>query len=108
MLSRDGMQYFKAVYSLYKKAKTTPDFTKSLDSFIEKEKLEGTNWRIPPGEVEIKAVACWETVGALGVPENWLTKMLGEDEKWKFLDTQLPERKSFPIPFLVLCLALRS
>ncbi|KAH6714185.1 hypothetical protein BKA61DRAFT_735704 [Leptodontidium sp. MPI-SDFR-AT-0119] len=102
MLSRDGMQYFKAVYSLYKKAKTTPDFTKSLDSFIEKEKLEGTNWRIPPGEVEIKAVACWETVGALGVPENWLTKMLGEDEKWKFLDTQLPERVEYAFQALGL------
>lgn len=95
------MQYFKAVYSLYKAAKTTTGFTKSLEEWIKREGLEGTDWRIEPGSVEIKAVACWETVGALGVPENWVTRMWGKDEKWKFLDTQLPEREcSFPFgPF---------
>ncbi|KAK0120248.1 hypothetical protein ONS95_011654 [Cadophora gregata] len=102
MLSRDGMQYFKAVYALYKAAKTTAGFTKALERFIEEEKLEGTEWRIPPSEVEIKAVACWETVGALGVPENWVTRMVGEDEKWKFLDTQLPERVEFAFQALGL------
>ena len=91
------MQYFKAVYSLYKAATTTAGFTKALQEWIQKEGLEGTDWRIEPGMVEIKAVACWETVGALGVPENWVTRMWGEDEKWKFLDTQLPERE---YPFL--------
>ena len=66
LLSRDGMQYFKAVYSLYKAAKTTSGFAKALKEWIAREGLEGTDWRIEPGNVEIKAVACWETVGALG------------------------------------------
>lgn len=98
LLSRDGMQYFKAVYSLYKAAKTTSGFAKALKEWIAREGLEGTDWRIEPGNVEIKAVACWETVGALGVPENWVTRMWGVDQKWKFLDTQLPEREYWPPP----------
>ncbi|CZS94948.1 uncharacterized protein RAG0_04749 [Rhynchosporium agropyri] len=102
ILSRDGMQYFKAVYELYKGASTTSDFLTKLDVFIEKEGLKGTDWRIPPGEVEIKALACWETVGALGVPENGLTTILGTDDKWKFLDTQLPERVEFAFQALGL------
>ncbi|KAL2069394.1 hypothetical protein VTL71DRAFT_14073 [Oculimacula yallundae] len=102
MLTRDGMQYFKEVYSLYKVAKSTPDFIKSLDLFIEEQGLKGTDWRFPPEEVDIKAVACWETVGALGVPENWMTKLWGEDNKWKFLDTQLPERVEYAFQALGL------
>ncbi|KAH7410632.1 hypothetical protein BKA64DRAFT_661408 [Cadophora sp. MPI-SDFR-AT-0126] len=102
ILSRDGMQYFKAVYALYKAAKTTAGFTKALETFIRKEGLEGKEWRVEPGRVEIKALACWETVGALGVPENWLSRLWGVDEKWKFLDTQLPERVEFAFQALGL------
>jgi Uncharacterized alpha/beta hydrolase domain (DUF2235) len=41
-------------------------------------------------DVEIKVVGCWETVGALGVPENKFAEVLHLNDKWKFLDTQLP------------------
>lgn len=92
MLSRDGMQFFKPVYDLYKNAKTTPDFEATLNHFISENGLKEGEWRVSPQVVEIKTVACWETVGALGVPENFVSKMLNLNEKWKFLDTQLPPR----------------
>src|SRR6187402_1012033 len=85
ILSRDGMQYFKPVYNLYKKAKTTAEFTATLQSFVETNGLNDTDFRVGPDNVDIKAVACWETVGALGVPENYLSKKLGLNDKWKFL-----------------------
>jgi len=99
LLTKEGMQYFKPIYQLYEKATTPAGWEKSLEDYIVKNELHGTGWRVSPDQVEIKVVGCWETVGALGVPENKLSELLHLNDKWKFLDTQLPLRKH---PFIIL------
>jgi len=93
VITKEGMQYFKPIYQLYEKATTNAEWEKSLEDYIVKNKLHGTGWRVRPDQVEIKVVGCWETVGSLGVPENKLSELLHLNDKWKFLDTQLPLRR---------------
>lgn len=93
ILTKEGMPHFKPIYALYEKATTPEAWDFSLNDYILKNKLEGSGWRAPPEMVEIKVVGCWETVGALGVPENKLSELLHLNDKWKFLDTALPLSK---------------
>jgi len=60
------MQYFSAIYGLYKSAKSVADWKKSFAAYIKKNDLDSTDWRVAPEKIIIKVVGCWETVGALG------------------------------------------
>jgi uncharacterized protein (DUF2235 family) len=90
VLTKTGLHHFKPIYELYENAKTHQAWDKSLKAYILKNEPNGNGWRIAPEDVEIKVVGCWETVGALGVPENKIAEIFHLNDKWKFLDTQLP------------------
>lgn len=93
VLTKEGLHHFKPIYELYEKATTPKGWEDSLKAYILKNEPSATGWKIAPEDVEIKVVGCWETVGALGVPESKLAEFLRLNDKWKFLDTQLPLRK---------------
>jgi uncharacterized protein (DUF2235 family) len=90
ILSREGMVHFKPVIEMYKASKTGPEFSSKLEAYKKSKNLQAHNWAVTNDKVNIKAVACWETVGAMGVPENTVSKLLKLNAKWDFLDTQLP------------------
>jgi uncharacterized protein (DUF2235 family) len=46
--------------------------------------------------VNIKLIGCWDTVGSLGIPENWFTKLFNLNRKHAFHDTELSDSKSLP------------
>lgn len=94
ILSRVGMVHFKPIVAVYKAAKDANDFNKAFNEYMAKN-MTAEDWRLKKDQVNIKAVACWETVGAMGVPENMLASTLKLNQQWKFLDTQLPLRKFF-------------
>ena len=91
ILSRCGMMHFKPVIEIYKAAQSGAEFNTKLAEY--KKDLDSDVWTVTGDKVNIKAVACWETVGAMGVPENTLAKIFQLNKKWDFLDTQLPLRK---------------
>jgi uncharacterized protein (DUF2235 family) len=95
ILSRVGMVHFKPIMEIYKAAepRNVKDFNTKLAAYKTNAKMGDTDYAVRNDKVNIKAVACWETVGAMGVPENTLSKLFKLNEKWDFLDTQLPLRK---------------
>jgi uncharacterized protein (DUF2235 family) len=99
VLTKDGMPHFNPIYQLYEKATTPAAWDISLTDYISKNKLDGTGWRASPDDVEIKVVGCFDTVGALGVPENMLSELLHMNSKWKFLNTELPLSITSKFPF---------
>lgn len=90
VLTKSGLHHFKPIYELYENSADPKAWELSLATYISKNEPSSTDWRVPPEEVEIKVVGCWETVGALGVPESKFAELLHLNDKWKFLDTQLP------------------
>lgn len=99
ILSRVGMVHFKPIVELYKtSAKDKTAFDTALKNYKEDAKtlMRPEDWSTTFDKINIKAVACWETVGAMGVPQNALAKALKLNDEWKFLDTQLPLRKQTP------------
>jgi uncharacterized protein (DUF2235 family) len=109
VLSREGMTHFKPVIDIYKAAKTSTEFSNKLEEYKKSQNLQPSDWCVTHDKVNIKVVACWETVGAMGVPENTMSKLLKLNAKWQFLDTQLPLRKYTlksldPSVILVICL----
>jgi uncharacterized protein (DUF2235 family) len=107
ILSREGMIHFKPIIEMYKASQSGAEFTNKLEEYKKQQNLQPNTWSVTKDNVNIKAVACWETVGAMGVPENTVSKLLQLNKKWDFLDTQLPLRKhildaSIVIPALSL------
>jgi uncharacterized protein (DUF2235 family) len=98
VLSRVGMRHFKPVIEIYKAAKDSKEFNTKLQAYKTNQKtpMVADDYSVSNDNVNIKAVACWETVGAMGVPDSALTKLLKVNDKWNFLDTQLPLRKLLP------------
>jgi uncharacterized protein (DUF2235 family) len=95
ILSRVGMVHFKPIIEIYKAAQNVTEFNTKLTAYKTDPKtaMVDGDYAVTFDKVNIKAVACWETVGAMGVPENTLSKLLKLNAKWDFLDTQLPLRK---------------
>lgn len=95
VLSRVGMRHFKPIIEIYKAAIDATAFNKALEAYKTNQANHMTedDFSVTYDKVNIKAVACWETVGAMGVPDNTLAKLLKLNAKWDFLDTQLPLRK---------------
>lgn len=50
-------------------------------------------------DVRIKVMGCWDTVGNLGIPENWFTKLFGLHKKYAFHNTELSDSMSLPEAF---------
>ena len=48
-------------------------------------------------DVPIKVMGCWDTVGSLGIPEGWFTKLFGLSNKYAFHNTDISDSTSFPI-----------
>jgi uncharacterized protein (DUF2235 family) len=96
ILSRVGMVHFKPIIEIYKAAQSVKEFNDKLTTYKANPKtaMVDADYSVTNDKINIKAVACWDTVGAMGVPENTLTKLLKLNAKWDFLDTQLPMRKS--------------
>jgi hypothetical protein len=91
------MTHFKPIIELYKtSAKNKTPFDTALKNYKDDPQtlMRPDDWSTTFDKVNIKAVACWETVGAMGVPQNSLAKLLKLNEQWTFLDTNLPLRKS--------------
>jgi hypothetical protein len=86
------MIHFKPVIEMYKASKTGSEFSSNLEGYKRSKNLGSSDWAVTYDKVNIKAVACWETVGAMGVPDNTMSKLLKLNAKWDFLDTQLPLR----------------
>jgi uncharacterized protein (DUF2235 family) len=93
ILSRQGMVHFKPVIELYKAAQKATDFITGLEAYKKQQNMQLDDWACTNDKVNIKVVACWETVGAMGVPDNTVSKLLQLNKKWDFLDTQLPLRE---------------
>jgi uncharacterized protein (DUF2235 family) len=95
ILSRVGMVHFKPIIEIYKAAQNVTEFNTKLTAYKTNPQtaMVDGDYAVTFDKVNIKAVACWETVGAMGVPENTLSKLLKLNAKWHFLDTQLPLRK---------------
>jgi uncharacterized protein (DUF2235 family) len=53
-------------------------------------------------DVTIKIMGCWDTVGSLGIPESWFTKLFGWNKKYAFYNTELSDSTSFPVALLTL------
>jgi uncharacterized protein (DUF2235 family) len=106
VLSRVGMSHFKPIIEIYKAAKDSKAFNTNLAAYKTNQKtpMLASDYAVTNDKVNIKAVACWETVGAMGVPQNTLSKLLKLNAQWDFLDTQLPLRMEPPShnPFLWL------
>jgi len=49
-------------------------------------------------DVPITVMGCWDTVGSLGIPEGWFTKLFGLGKKYAFHNTELSDSTSFPVP----------
>jgi uncharacterized protein (DUF2235 family) len=94
ILSRVGMVHFKPIMEIYKAAepRDVKGFNTKLTAY-QKTAMVDTDYAVTYDKINIKAVACWETVGAMGVPENTLSKLFKLNKQWDFLDTQLPLRK---------------
>ncbi len=76
-------KWFAGIWERYQGNKIDPDWEK------EKHKLA---W-----DVTIKVMGCWDTVGSLGIPETWFTKLLGWNKKYAFHNTELSDSTSFPV-----------
>ena len=46
-------------------------------------------------DVPIKVMGCWDTVGSLGIPEGWFTKLFAWNKKYAFHNTELSDSTSF-------------
>lgn len=51
-------------------------------------------------DVTIKVMGCWDTVGNLGIPDNWLTGLFGLNKRYAFHNTELSDSTSFPVALL--------
>ena len=65
------------------------------DSEWEKRERSQVAW-----DVNIKVMGCWDTVGSLGIPDNWFTKLTGWNKKYAFHNTELSDSTSFPVILL--------
>jgi uncharacterized protein (DUF2235 family) len=45
--------------------------------------------KVKPEPVTVKVIGVWDTVGALGLPESWLTTVTGFNKTYQFYDTAL-------------------
>ncbi|KAE9382129.1 hypothetical protein N431DRAFT_320847 [Stipitochalara longipes BDJ] len=104
MLSRVGMRHFKPIIEIYKEAQNSNEFDTKLQAYKinQKTPMNTHDYAVTGDKINIKAVSCWETVGAMGVPENTLSKLLKLNAKWDFLNTQLPLRVEFAFQSLGL------
>ncbi|KAF3922875.1 hypothetical protein AA313_de0206844 [Arthrobotrys entomopaga] len=77
VLTRRGMENFGKIYEDY------VNFKLKDDAYIEKQ-----GWERIKG-VSIKAIGCWDTVGALGIPTSPVIEKCKCNDKYKFHDTDL-------------------
>ena len=85
LLKRNKIRQIPQAYKLYRKR------TKPGDTIIPKTE-EAINFRRDNGEsVPIKLLGCWDTVGALGIPDQipWLPIDEWVNKKYQFHDTSL-------------------
>jgi uncharacterized protein (DUF2235 family) len=52
-------------------------------------------------DVKVKVVGVFDTVGSLGVPDNFLVRLLGLNDRFKFHDTELSSSRYFFLLFIV-------
>jgi uncharacterized protein (DUF2235 family) len=52
-----------------------------------------TRVKTKPTPVEICVEGVWETVGSLGLPDSWFTKMTGFNKMYRFYNTALDDSK---------------
>jgi hypothetical protein len=52
-----------------------------------------TRVKTKPTPIEIVVEGVWETVGSLGLPESWFTKMTGFNKMYQFYNTALDDSK---------------
>lgn len=61
-------------------------------------KKQDPNWKKEfAWDVTIKVMGCWDTVGSLGIPDNWFTKLIGLNKRYAFHNTELSDSTSFPV-----------
>lgn len=86
LLNKRGIGLFPNVYAQYQmRARNEPAWKKyQKDQQLEK-------YRQP--NVRMVVLGCWDTVGSLGVPNNWLSRWLKWNEKYKFHNTRLSDGK---------------
>ncbi|KAK6540229.1 hypothetical protein TWF694_009045 [Orbilia ellipsospora] len=77
VLTRRGMENFGKIYEDY------INFKLKDETYIDKQ-----NWERIKG-VTIKAVGCWDTIGALGIPTSPAIEKCKCNDKYKFHDTDL-------------------
>ncbi|KAG9242161.1 hypothetical protein BJ878DRAFT_516946 [Calycina marina] len=102
VLSAAGAIHFKDLYNMYTSTKGPRAWQESLRMYMVENRLDETAWRTPPDKVIIKIVGCWETVGALGVPSNWLAEFFHTNDKYQFLNMQVPPRVEYSFHALAL------
>jgi len=51
-----------------------------------------TRTKTKPVPIEIRVEGVWDTVGSLGLPDSWLTRVTGFNKKYQFFNTALSDR----------------
>ncbi|KAF3908114.1 hypothetical protein ABW21_db0207628 [Orbilia brochopaga] len=82
VLTRRGMESFPKIYEDY------INFRLKDQAYIRRQ-----GWERIRG-VTVKAIGCWDTVGALGIPTSPMIEKCKCNEKYKFHDTDLTPSKS--------------
>lgn len=90
LLNKWGIGLFPDTYNHYQKRAESQAGAKAWEDFQQEKNLQ--QYRQP--NVRIVVVGCWDTVGSLGVPENWLARKLKWNKRYEFYDTQLSSSKS--------------
>jgi len=84
------MSKFHSMYDAYKKKEKGKAFQES-DWWRDNAK----NLRITHKHVSIRFVGVWDTVGALGLPDNFVSKFYDFNKSLKFHDTELSDSELF-------------
>jgi uncharacterized protein (DUF2235 family) len=50
-----------------------------------------TRTKTKPVPIEIRVEGVWDTVGSLGLPDSWFTKITGFNKKYQFFNTALSD-----------------
>ncbi|KAF3917635.1 hypothetical protein AA313_de0206624 [Arthrobotrys entomopaga] len=84
------MHLFYEMYKAYKNKKDTEwDQTEWFKNYMAKNDLEEHNLQT---DITIKFVGVWDTVGALGVPDSYVSRWTHWNDKYAFHDTEFNDK----------------
>lgn len=86
IIHKSHMDRFPIVYDAYRQRKSDAEFDATFRTM---ESQFPTRF-----DANIKVMGCWDTVGAMGLPEFWWVDKLGLNQGHKFRDVELSESKS--------------